>query len=835
MNNLVENFEKLGVFYLGRRYDLSRSGPSEELMLYDARDLLTHAVCIGMTGSGKTGLCLGLIEEAAIDGVPVIAIDPKGDISNLLLTFPELCAESLLPWINESESRRAGLSPEEFARQQAEQWLTGLKQSHQGVERIKRLRDAVDLAVYTPGSRAGIPVSILGSLFAPSHEVLEDPEAYREKINAAVGPLLALVKIEADPVMSREYIFLSNIIDQAWRAGKQLTLAELIHAIQQPEVRQIGAMDLESFFPKKERFELALKFNNLIAAPGFQAWLEGEPLSIDRFLYTATGKPRVSILSIAHLNDSERMFFVTLLLSQLVSWMRAQSGINSLRAILYMDEIFGYFPPVANPPSKLPLLTLLKQARAFGIGIVLASQNPVDLDYKGLANTGTWFIGRLQTERDKLRVLEGLEGACAESGSHFDKQAMERLLAGLGRRVFLVNNVRTNSQDVFETRFTLSYLRGPLDKSQIKKLMNSEAMRTIATPGAAASGTCGQRDVQKVGAEPSIKDDKLQKRIGRCDETSSVMPSLPPSVPIGFLSVKQEQSKGTIIYKPLLLATATVRFCDTKMKLDHTAHKAYLVTVQDNPQSISWSDAQEQKLAADRIQKQPPVPGNFIPPAAPMAEPANYKVWKREFIDWLSFTQKFYLLRSPSTGELSKAGESERDFRIRLNGRAAEARDQAMQGLRAKYSPKVTNLQDRIMLAEQRLQKQQEDVKEAELKAAISVGATILGAFTGRRMISRASVDRASSAARGAARAQREKQDVQGAEQSLDRLRQRFTELEEQFAQELSKLKAKYDVASEQLETVSISPKRSAISVTTLCLAWAPFRQENDSLIVPAW
>jgi len=397
----VENFEVLGAFYLGRPYDLKTKKPREGIVLYDSKDLVTHAVCVGMTGSGKTGLCIGLLEEAAIDGVPVIAIDPKGDLANLLLTFPQLTRENFEPWINEDDARRQGISPGDFAAQQAELWKKGLADWGQSEDRIQRLRDAADFAIYTPGSNAGISVSILKSFAAPETAVLEDPELLRDRINTTVTSLLGLLGIQADPIQSREHILVSTILNSAWSDNRDLDLAGLIQEIQNPPMTKIGVLDLESVYPAKDRFGLVMALNNLIASPGFNAWLEGEPLDIARILYGPTGKPRVSVFSISHLSDAERMFFVSLLLNQILGWMRTQSGTTSLRSVLYMDEIFGYFPPVANPPSKLPLLTLLKQARAFGLGIVLATQNPVDLDYKGLANTGTWFIGRLQTERDK--------------------------------------------------------------------------------------------------------------------------------------------------------------------------------------------------------------------------------------------------------------------------------------------------------------------------------------------------------------------------------------------------------------------------------------------------
>ena len=482
------DYEKLGQFYLGREYDLEKkSSADKNLLLYDSKDLVTHAIVVGMTGSGKTGLCIDLIEEAAIDGVPAIAIDPKGDLTNLLLTFPDLRPEDFRPWINEDDAARKGVSADEYATQQADLWRNGLTSWGEDGERIRRLKAAADFAIYTPGSNSGIPVSIVRSFAAPPPALREDAELFRERVATTATSLLALVGIAADPVKSREHILLSTLFTNAWTDGQDLDLEGLVNQVQKPPMGRIGALDVEKFYPAKERDDLALRINGLIAAPGFAGWLEGEALDIGAFLRSAAGKPCVSIFSVAHLSDAERMFFVAILLNEIYGWVRTQSGTTSLRAILYMDEIFGFFPPVAEPPSKRPMLNLLKQARAFGLGVVLATQNPVDLDYKGLANTGTWFLGRLQTDRDKQRVLDGLEGAAAAQSATFDRKSMEELLAGLTNRVFLMNDVHEDGPVVLESRWAMSYLRGPLTRDQIKVLMNDR--RPQATPAATETRT----------------------------------------------------------------------------------------------------------------------------------------------------------------------------------------------------------------------------------------------------------------------------------------------------------------------------------------------------------
>ncbi|HRI57859.1 MAG TPA: type IV secretion system DNA-binding domain-containing protein, partial [Anaerolineae bacterium] len=466
--------ERLGSFYLGKEYDLAAAKLGDAPIMYDARDLTTHAVCVGMTGSGKTGLCIDLMEEAAIDQVPMIIIDPKGDITNLLLTFPELRPEDFQPWINPDDARRKEMTVEAYAASQAESWAKGLASWDQGPERIKLLKESADFVIYTPGSDSGVPVSILSSFAAPQLNWDDEQEALRERISGTVSALLGLIGVEADPVRSREHILLATLFEHYWRAGQSLDLAALINAIQNPPVRQLGVFDVDTFYPQKDRFSLAMALNNIIAAPSFATWIQGVPLDIDHMLYGGDARPNVSIFYIAHLSDAERMFFVTLLLEQVITWMRAQGGTTSLRALLYMDEVFGYFPPTGNPPSKRPMLTLLKQARAFGLGVMLTTQNPVDLDYKGLTNAGTWFIGKLQADRDKQRLLDGLEGLPTEGSNRPNRQELDKIISALGNRVFLLHNVNQSKPVIFQTRWAMSYLRGPLTRSQVRELVKDQ-------------------------------------------------------------------------------------------------------------------------------------------------------------------------------------------------------------------------------------------------------------------------------------------------------------------------------------------------------------------------
>ena len=811
----AEDFEKLGVFYLGRPYDLVTKQARPGWLLYDSKDLVTHAVCVGMTGSGKTGLCLALLEEAAIDNIPAIIIDPKGDLGNLMLTFPGLKGEDFQPWINEDDARKKGLSPADYAKGQAELWTKGLASWQQNGTRIQRLRDAVDVAIYTPGSNAGIPVSILKSFAAPAAEVREDAELFRERISTTVTSLLGLVGIEADPIQSREHILLATILDHTWRREEDLDLPSLIHAIQSPPVSKIGVMDVESFFPSKDRFALAMKLNNLLAAPGFQAWIEGEALDIQSLLYTSAGKPRLAIFSIAHLNDAERMFFVTLLMSQMVGWMRAQSGTTSLRALLYMDEIFGYFPPVANPPSKLPLMTLLKQARAFGLGVVLATQNPVDLDYKGLANTGTWFIGRLQTERDKARVLDGLEGASSSAGKKFDKGRMEQTLAGLGARIFLMNNVHEDEPVVFETRWCLSYLRGPLTRSQIKMLMD---------PVKRQSPNVNRQAMN----ESRLTDDGLRM--------TSARPMLPPDVPQHFVPFRGSRPAGSeLVYAPMLLGSSQVRFSDSKSGIDSTQEVTVLAPIGEGAVAVDWDHAVVADLAVADLEQAPDDSGQFLALPASASKAKSYADWNKDFGGWLFRTQKVELLKGPSTKDVSRPGESERDFRVRLQQSGREQRDKGAESLRQKYASKITTLQDRIRRAEQQKEKQQTESRSSQVQAAISVGASILGAFLGRKTISAANISRATTAIRSASRVMKESQDVGVAEENVAALQQQLAELEAQFKLESEALAAATDPVNEKLDSVSIKPTKSNIAVKLVALAWMPHWRDEKGVVTPAW
>ncbi|CAN5548890.1 ATP-binding protein [soil metagenome] len=817
----MEDYEKLGAFYLGQPFDLATAKRQPGLVLYDAKDLVTHAVCVGMTGSGKTGLCIGLLEEAAIDGIPSIVIDPKGDLSNLLLTFPQLRGEDFRPWINEEDAQRKGLSPDEFAQQQADLWKKGLADWRQDGERIARLRDAAEFRIYTPGSKAGIPVSILKSFDVPSTAVLDDSELLQDQINTTVTGLLGLVGVESDAMTGREHILLSTILATSWKGGKNLDLASLIQQIQNPPVQRVGVMDVESFFPQKDRFALAMRLNNLLAAPGFENWLNGEPLDVSNFLHSGRGKPRVSIFSIGHLGDAERMFFVSLLLNQILGWTRAQSGTTSLRAIVYMDEIFGYFPPVANPPSKQPLLTLLKQARAFGVGVVLATQNPVDLDYKGLANAGTWFIGRLQTDRDKQRVLDGLEGAAANASSKFDRSTMEQTLAGLGSRVFLMNNVHEDEPVVFQTRWTLSYLRGPLTRNQIRQLAERDgaAMKTDASE---AEGTTDERSAVSSQSKPQT--------------AATARPILPPQVPQYFIPVRSVAPAGaTLVYHPRIFGSVDVFFSDSKSGESAQQQSCRLAALADGPLPLDWNESADLDLQASDLEKDSREAGaSFAPVPTQLAQAKEFDGWAKSLGDAIYRTAKLELLRSEALKLVSKPGESERDFRVRLSQIAREQRDAEIEKLRQKYAPKAATLAERIRKAEMAKQVQAQQATQSKWQAAMTIGASILGGLPGRKKMSTANVNRAATAARGVGRTMKESSDVARADENVAAVQQQLTDLNSQLETEINECTLRFNATGESLEKIPLRPKKTDVKVRLVALAWTPVWQ-SPSGETPAW
>lgn len=801
-------FEKLATFYLGRQYDLPNGKLLDDLLLYDAKDLCTHAMCVGMTGSGKTGLCLSLLEEAAIDGIPAICIDPKGDLANLMLAFPDMKPGDFKPWLEAGDASRKGMTLDELAESTATKWKEGLASWGQTPERVAKFKAAADVAIYTPGSSIGLPLTVLKSFDAPPAEVLDDADAMRERVTGAASGLLTLLGMEADPLLSREHILISSILDHCWREQRNVSIGDLIGLITSPPITRVGVLDLDSFMSSNDRGKLAMTLNNLLASPAFSTWLEGEALSVKKLLHTPEGKPRLSIISIAHLSEQERMFFVTILLNEVVSWMRTQSGTSSLRALLYMDEVAGYFPPVANPPSKPPMLTLLKQARAFGLGVTLATQNPVDLDYKGLSNIGTWFLGRLQTERDKARVLEGLEGAAAQSGKPFNKSEMEQLLASLGSRVFLMNNVHDEGPCVFQTRWAMSFLAGPLARGQISDLM---ADRKAELEKQAKSQN---ESVAKKAATPT-------------------RPVLPQGVDESFLvPSRYVRGEGERIYRAALLGEGTMHFVRSSAGVDSWVDVTRFLRCGNGVPKDVWESSEMLDPDAE-LEKEPDPTFAFSPLPDDLCSARTVKSITKELKEYLYRHHPMELYKSPTLGEYAPPGLSETDARLHFEQAAREHRDLETDKLRMKYLKKMKTIEGKIRTAEERVARESDQYESAKMSSLMSFGASVLGAFMGRKLASSRNVSKMSTAARSASNAAQQRGDVKRAEEALERYRIDMQDMNDRLEAELADLTHELDVENLELETLVIPPRKGDLKISDPVIVWTPWQMTDDGDATP--
>ncbi|MHB8107084.1 MAG: ATP-binding protein [Candidatus Cryosericum sp.] len=755
-------------FYIGTEIDPA-TGQAGTAVLYPGNDLTTHGIIVGMTGSGKTGLSIDLIEEALMDGVPVIAIDPKGDLGNLLLTFPTLTAAEFQPWIDPAEAERKGLTIEQTAVATAETWQKGLAASGIAPERIAQLKAAADFVIFTPGSTAGIPVSVLQSFRRPAGD-LGDEET-QEKVKGVTSALLGLVGIEADPIRSREHILISSIINDTWGKGHDLTLPDLIAQLQNPPFEKLGVFEVDTFFPPKDRLDLAMRINGLIASPSFQSWLNGAPLDVESFLHAPDGRPRCSIFAIAHLSDAERMFFVTLFLQEVISWMRLQQGTDSLRALLYFDEVFGYFPPYPfNPPSKVPLLTLMKQARAFGLGVLLATQNPVDIDYKGLSNAGTWIIGTLQQEGDRERVLGGLEGALQEGGGTLDRAWFTGVLGSLKPRQFLLHNIHTDKHIVVQSRFAMSYLRGPLTKMQIAQLMapRKQEFETVTPEAMPTTGP------------------------------SRYLPAFPDGVPVQFAPVPA----GTTV-DPYVFGEADVAYEDKTTSAFVQQHLFLTIpasqwstvdwsTAEQLPENVAWSDK-----APDGVL--------FQDVPADLQKPASWKTLTARFKDTLK-VRPLTLLTSKVYKVAQQDNETEDQFMARLGALSAADITGAVNDVQGKLAEKQRKLQDELTEAQQRLNIAQMDARNRTATEVVQGAETVLGLFM-KRSRSISAVTRSYGAA------QKQKEKAGDLQQQVNDLQQQIEVLAVQMQASVAAAeqaaKAKYLAVDQKL----LRPKVSNIVI----------------------
>jgi len=815
----MSDIDRRGRFYLGREYDLKKSAVTDQAVLYPARHLTTHAVLLGMTGSGKTGLGIILLEEALLQGVPVLAVDPKGDLTNLLLTFPDLAPGDFVPWVDAERARRDGLSVEEAAARAAARWRKGLADWGIGPERIARLRQAAGFALFTPGSDAGTPVNVLHRFQTPDLDWDTYGELLRERIEGLVTALLGLAGREADPLQSPEHVLLSHIVEHAWRSGQPLDLPALIHLIQEPPIRQIGVFDLESFLPQKDRFALARALNNVFAAPGFETWREGVDLEVGDLLRTGDGRPRASIFYLPHLNDTERAFFVTLLLEAVRDWMAAQPGTSDLRVILYFDEVFGFFPPhPANPPTKRPLMALIKQGRAAGVGVVLSTQNPADLDYKGLTNAGTWAVGTLRTERDKDRVLEGLEGAASAVGTGFDRAALDRALGTLKPRVFLLHDVRAEKPLFFHTRWAMSYLRGPLTRTQIRSLVPEGRRAEARERGARDEG----REVRDEGRGPEPEA-----------PAASAPPTLPAKVPQVFLPAavtfewalrRHEEQTGEqvlarsrrLVYRPRLLAMGTVYIDDERKGVRHQERVARLVDPEPPPAPVDWDEGRV-RLGADDLSHEPVGEGAYLPPPSHLARVTPYARWGKSFSEYLYRNVRLTIWHNRPLKLYGRVGESRRDFRVRCEKEARARRDAEADKARAAVEKKMKRLQERLRREKRELAEDQAELEARKREELLSWGESALNLLTGRRpsyMIS--SVSRKRRLARQA------EADVEESLEAIKDLEEQLEDLAAEWEEQAEAINARWAATLEEIEQVEVAPRRRDVVVDFCGLAWVP-------------
>ncbi len=769
-------YEKMGLFYLGK------DASDDDLTLYKSKHLTTHAAIIGMTGSGKTGLGIDLIEEAAIDNIPAIIIDPKGDMSNLCLAFPNMNEQDFEPWIDPSEAANKNKTISQMAKDTAKMWKEGIESFSQDLSRVQKFAN-VEKTIYTPGSSAGVGVNILGSFNVPSAEILDDADTFSALINTTVSSLLSLVSIEADPVSSKEHLLLSNIFHHYWIQGVSLSLENLIGYIATPPFEKIGMLQLKSFYPQKDRMKLAMLFNNVISSVTFSSWIKGEPLDIQNMMYDENGKAKISIFSIAHLNDSQRMFFVTILLNAYISWMRRQRGSSSLKAILYMDEIFGFFPPTSNPPSKQPMLLLLKQARAFGTGVILSTQNPVDIDYKGLSNIGTWFIGKLQTKQDIAKVLDGIAAK-----SSISKKELSQKISTLKGRHFFLKNVHSDQTSEFYTRWVLSYLKGPMTKDDIRSLMKNK------------------------------KQDIQESKINTTTKTNTKI----ETKPLISENIKQYYNDTNINaqtpFYPYLYGVAKLRFYNQKRGIDTLEELYYKLELDESQTTINWEDAYEEEIL--NISTKPSANASYSALPAFITQERSLKPFIKKLNDYLYGSKRIELFVCKELKLESTLDQNKRDFLVEIDDILKEKRELLIEKLKNKYQTKYDRYEDKLKRLEIKLQKEQSDVSSKTTDTIIGIGITVLGALFGKKTFSSSTISKGASALKKGKSVLKERNDVKNTESLILDIQQDIEQLELDLQNEIEKIQDQYQSENYEIKSIFIKPRRSDISIEDMALLW---------------
>lgn len=809
--------EKRRDLYLGRVLDPATGKPGTTNVMYDPANLTTHAIVTGMTGSGKTGLCVGLLEEAAMQGVPALIIDPKGDLTNLLLHFPELRPEDFQPWIDPDLPRREGKDLPTLAAETAANWKKGLADWNFGRDDLIQLRDSVQYTIYTPGSKAGRPISILASFEAPNLDWSIHGEELRERISTTVTAILGLIGLtNIDPLRSREHILLSNIIENAWSQGKSLDLTELIMQTQSPPFERLGAFPVNNFFPEKDRFDLAMALNNFLASPSFQTWLDGDPLDVGKLLFTSDGHPRHSIFYISHLSDNERMFFVTLLFAAAESWMRTQTGTGGLRALIYFDEILGYLPPIANPPSRSIILRMLKQARAFGVGLLLATQNPVDVDYKALSNAGTWFVGRLQTDQDKQRLLDGLESATGA----FNRSDFDKLISGLGKRVFLLHNVNKPAPVVMATRWALNYLAGPLTRTQIP------ALNALGGAPAASSAPAQPTGATRIeNAATPVPTAAAVKPLTAAPGATLTRPAIPTAVSEFFLPVDlpfREAAQGStaakpegILYRPALIAQAQVRYLARQYKLDYTQSYTSLVQ-QAESGYIRWEDGAWHTYDRASLDSQPLPEARFTSLPAWLSDAKRLPTAEKDFVDWVYRTGSIQVRSNPSLKLFAGPDVSTADFRTQCSDAVRAALKDEQAALETKYRQKLATLKSRISKQELEVKEKQAAVNQRRMDE-VATGVELLGSlFGGRKKKLSTSLNKRRMASEAASNLEQEREDLKA-------LQDQLAGLEDEKAAALKEIEDRWAQTVNDVNELPITPAKKDIFVELFGIAWAPY------------
>jgi len=774
---MQEIYEKLGLFYLGKDVDKASMEATDALTLLKNKNFTTHAAIIGMTGSGKTGLGVGIIEEAAIDNIPSIIIDPKGDMGNLCLVDSNFSAKAFEPWV-EDEARAKEQDLSAYAKKISTIWKEGIESWGQTTDRVAKLQ-AVPKTIYTPGSSAGVAINVMSSLETPPHEVMEDSDTFTSYLKSTTVSLLSLVGIVADPLESKEYILLAQIITKAWLNGEDMSIESLIGKIINPSFKKIGVLPLDDFYPQAARFKLATKFNSLLASPSFSLWLRGDSLDIQKLLYDENGKAKVAIFSISHLNDNERMFFVTLLLNKYIAWMRRQSGTSALKTLLYMDEIYGFFPPTKNPPSKEPMLLLLKQARAFGVGVVLSTQNPVDLDYKGLSNIGTWFIGRLQTTQDIERVIDGLGG---KVGSSYDKSEIKNLLANLQKRTFFLKSAHLEDIRLFSTRWVMSYLKGPLKRDEISALMQE------------------QKEVQNIEVE--TVDTMIQKK-SKLESFQHIDNSIAQ-----YFELDPSQ---TNVYAPTLGAIAKVHFYNQRKGVDEERDLILSLIIEKGQKSLNWEEAREEEENFENYPYNAPSKAKFQALPKVVLEDKGLKKAIRELKESLYREQNLELLRCASPKSESKVGESESDFKVRVQDMLNDKKEQEIEKLQTRYGKKEKTLLDRLNRAKARVKKEEAD----STSSMIETGIAVLGALFGRT-----SPTKIGRAFKKGSNILKERGDMSRAEERMATIQADIEALEYELEDTIDAINEKYNVDNCSIETYSMKPRKTDIDVELCAVVW---------------